>query len=344
MRFLLFFVTFCVFSLYFLPPKALALDKEISESLPKDTETPSAQDETALASSTLFDLNAIAAVVEDQIITHNEIYQEMLPLLKQVQYESLSAEDYEQRLKAVEADVRQSLIDRVLIVKEFEKQGFQIPDPIFEAEFNHHIEKAFGNDRTLFLQYLKAQGKDLKQFRKEFKDKLIVSAMRGKKQSSQSEISPDKIEAYYQQHAQDFYQDEQLYLLQILFSPEASESQKDLLARAKAVLDRSKTEDFSSFYKTYSSSSDLGWVSKGDLISDLSEKVFTLAKGSCSEPIVLNDTVFLFYVKDQKAAGIQPLDAVREEIELILNTQLMRKNIEQWLKGLRKRAYIKLYP
>ncbi len=323
---------------------ALALDKETPKSLSEEHAASSSQEGTPPENGIIFDLNAIAAVVEDHIITHNEIYQEMLPLLKQVQYESLSAEDYESRLKAIEADVLQSLIDRVLIVKEFEKQGFQIPEPIFEAEFNHHIESAFGSDRTLFLHYLKAQGKDLKQFRKEFKDKLIVSAMRAKKQSSQAEISPDKIEAYYQQHAQDFHQDEQLYLLQILFTPEGKENLNAVIAKAKAALERTKTEDFKSFYKTYGQSSDLGWVSKNDLLSDLSEKVFSLAKGSCSEPIVLNDTVFLFYVQDQKPAGIQPLDAVREEIEIILNTQLMRKNIEQWLKGLRKRAYIKLYP
>lgn len=291
----------------------------------------------------VLDLNGIAAIVEDHIITHNEIYQEMLPLLKQVQYEALNAEDYEQRLKSIEADVLQSLMDRVLIVKEFERQGFQIPDPVLEAEFNQHVESAFGNDRTLFLHYLKAQGKDIKQFRKEFKEKLIVSAMRAKKQSSQAEISPEKIEAYYDQHKADFQQEEQLHLLQILLSPEGNESLSSVEAKAKAIFDRSKTEAFESFYQDYPQASDLGWIFKSDLLSDLSEKVFGLDKKACSQPITLQDTVFLFYVLDKKPAGLKPLDEVREEIELILNAQLMRETIEKWLKGLRKRAYIKVY-
>lgn len=289
------------------------------------------------------DLNGIAAIVEDHIITHNEIYQEMLPLLKQVQYEALNTDDYEKRLKSIETDVLQSLIDRVLIVKEFEKQGFQIPDPVFEAEFNHHVESAFGNDRTLFLHYLKSQGKDLKQFRKEFKEKLIVSAMRAKKQSSQAEISPEKIESYYEQHTAEFEQAEQLHLLQILLSPEDHESLGAVEARAQSIVARSKTEPFESFYQAYGQASDLGWVSKGDLLSDLTEPVFVLEKGDCSQPITLNDTVFVFYVLDKKPAGLKPLDEVREEIELILSTQLMRQNIEKWLRGLRKRAYIKVY-
>ncbi len=307
------------------------------------TPPPSAIDGALPAQDMVLDLNGIAAIVEDHIITHNEIYQEMLPLLKQVQQEALNADDYELRLKSIETDVLQSLIDRVLIVKEFERQGFQIPDPVFDAEFNHHVESAFGNDRTLFLHYLKSQGKDLKQFRKEFKEKLIVSAMRAKKQSSQAEISPEKMEAYYDQHRADFQQDEQLHLLQVLLISENHEMLSAIEAKAKTIIARSQTEPFESFYQDYGQASDLGWVSKMDLLEDLAEKVFLLDKGDCSQPIILNDTVFVFYVLDKKPAGLKPLDEVREEIELILSAQLIRQNIERWLKGLRKRAYIKIY-
>ncbi len=308
------------------------------------TTPPSSAIDGALpAQDMVLDLNGIAAIVEDHIITHNEIYQEMLPLLKQVQQEALNADDYELRLKSIETDVLQNLIDRVLIVKEFERQGFQIPDPVFDAEFNHHVESAFGNDRTLFLHYLKSQGKDLKQFRKEFKEKLIVSAMRAKKQSSQAEISPEKMEAYYDQHRADFQQDEQLHLLQVLLISENHEMLSAIEAKAKTIIARSQTEPFESFYQDYGQASDLGWVSKMDLLEDLAEKVFLLDKGDCSQPIILNDTVFVFYVLDKKPAGLKPLDEVREEIELILSAQLIRQNIERWLKGLRKRAYIKIY-
>lgn len=335
----LFYLFFCFIPLFAeLPPPLSSPSSDNSPLAPESLAL-----ETLPLESRVVDLNGIAAIVEDHIITHNEIYQEMLPLLKQVQYESLNAEDYEQRLKSIEADVLQSLIDRVLIVKEFEKQGFQIPDPVFEAEFNHHVEGTFGNDRTLFLHYLKSQGKDLKQFRKEFKEKLIVSAMRAKKQSSQAEISPEKIESYYEQHTVDFQQEEQLHLLQVLLSAENDESLSAVEAKANAILARTKSEPFESFYQDYGQASDLGWVSKGDLLSDLAEKVFVLHTGDCSQPIILNNTVFVFYVLNSKPAGLKPLDEVREEIELILSTQLMRQNIEKWLKGLRKRAYIKVY-
>jgi peptidyl-prolyl cis-trans isomerase SurA len=285
------------------------------------------------------DLNGLAAVVEGEVITLDELYREMMPMARQVRLQSGSPEEYEQRMHALEREVLQTLVDRILIVKEFDKQGFQIPEALFENEYENHIKQNFNGDRVRLLRFLEAQGKTMQQFKKAFKDNMIVAAMRAKRQRSAAEISPAKIEQYYEAHQEDFRHEAQLHLRQALFSGPGAQAQ----ARA-FVQELKKGTDFDQVAQSLSAeSSDLGWVSRSDLIEPLAEAAFGLKEGAHSEVIAHKDHYFVLWAQEAKPAGVRPLDEVREEIEIILANQLGRESMERWLERLRQKAYIHLY-
>lgn len=290
------------------------------------------------------DLNAIAAIVEDQIVTIDEVRNEMLPIIRQLQTHCKSQEEYTQRVEQAQHDILQNLVDRILIVKEFERQGFQIPQTIVDHEYDEYIQTNFGGDRNLLLEYLGSQGKDIRQFKKEFREKLIVSAMRGKQQRSQSEISPEKIEQYYRTHTDQFQQDEQVKLYQIILQATNEQTSKTIQKQAEAILKRLEDgEDFIQIANSVNTDNDIGWITHADMIPTLADAAFALEKGQHSGIIHHANTFFILYVADKKPAGIRPLDEVREEIEILVSSQLARENIERWLHWLRKQAYVKYY-
>jgi peptidyl-prolyl cis-trans isomerase SurA len=65
--------------------------------------------------------NGIVAVAEDKIITVDDVRREITPLIPQVRREARNEQEFNQKLEALQDDAIQNLIDRVLIINDFQK-------------------------------------------------------------------------------------------------------------------------------------------------------------------------------------------------------------------------------
>lgn len=77
--------------------------------------------------------NGIAATVQGEIITIDQVRAEMAPIVAQIRREARSRDDFNQRIEALQAEVVRSLIDRILIVQEFESRGAIIPQAFWRV-------------------------------------------------------------------------------------------------------------------------------------------------------------------------------------------------------------------
>ena len=300
-------------------------------------------------------VNGIAAEVENEIITFEELRREMAPLLRQVQGEARSPAEFDQKMKALYLEVLQSLADRIIIVNEFHKKVADkkfgpIPRSIIENEFDSVLLEDFNNDRTQLLAHLRQRGLTMREFRKRLHEQIIVSVMRGQMRRSQSEISPEKIESFYNENKIHFYQEESVRLRLIMLKPIAEESSDLLMQTARKIIDElNKNAKFEDLAQRYSQDSrknrggEWGWINRADLREELSEVAFDLDIGQHSDPVQLSGQVFIMQVDDKREEGIQPLLEVRERIENILVDQLARQAQQRWLERLRRDAYIKYF-
>jgi peptidyl-prolyl cis-trans isomerase SurA len=294
--------------------------------------------------------NGIVAVAEERAITVAEVRRELEPLVPELQRQNTSEAEYNKALEALQADIIQNLIDRVLIVKEFRKdEKRKIPPQYVDNEIADTQSKQFEGDRSKFLAYLRSKGKTQKEYRKEVEEDIIYSYMRQQLRKSTSVVSPVKIETYYNENKDKFYQDDavDLRLIQINRDSLTGEQFK---ARADDVIARLNAgEKFEDVAKDISQDArkarggDWGWQKRGDLRKEFVDQLFALEKGRFSTPIVLGDNAFVLYVNDRKFAGIQPVDAVRDQIETILVSQMAREAQEKWLERLRRNGYVKYY-
>jgi peptidyl-prolyl cis-trans isomerase SurA len=295
--------------------------------------------------------NGIVAVVEDKIITVADVMREIIPLRQQIQAEARSQKDYEQRMEQLEDSVIQDLVDRVLIIKDFYKdEKRHIPPSYVDNAISDRVAEQFDNDRAKFLAYLRAQGKTNRDYRKDVEEEIIYSYMRGQQRKSESIVSPVRIETYYRENRDKFYQEDQVHLRLIQLTRNEGDTDETLRQQANMILARLKAgEKFEDLAKEYSRDArrskggDWGLLKRSDFRPEFSEKAFALKKGEVSEPVLLPEGCFLLYVEDRKFAGIQPIDEVRDQIERILVTQMSRTNQERWLERLRRNGYVKYY-
>jgi peptidyl-prolyl cis-trans isomerase SurA len=293
--------------------------------------------------------NGIAAVVENHIITVDDVRREISPLLPQIQRESHNEQEFDKKLESLQNDIIQQLIDRVLIVKEFHKDDKRhVPESIIDNEIDEQQITEFDGDRSKFLAYLRSRGMTLKDYRTEVEEDLIYNYMRGQQRKSQSTVSPVKIETFYNENKERFYQEDSVHLRMIQFLRRDGETDDALGARAHDVYAKFKAgENFDGLAREFSQDTrrtkggDWDWVNRSSIRKEFADVLFGLKKGECSEPIVLTDGAYLLYVEDRKYAGIQPLSAVRDDIEHILITQSAREATELWLERLRREGYVK---
>lgn len=300
--------------------------------------------------------NGIAAIVENKPITVDDIRREIAPLVPQIQREAKNEQEFNQKLEALQDDIIQNLIDRELIVKEFykkkedEDQVRKVPTSIIDNRLSEIQIEQFDGDRSKFLAYLRARGITMRDYRKEVEEDIIYQWMRGQQRKSQSIISPVKIEQFYNENKDRFFQDDAVHLRMIQIKRPEGMTDDQLKAKAAIVLTEFKAGGkFEELAKQYSEESrrarggDWGWQKRGDLKKEFSDPLFNLKKGEITDPIVLPEGCFILFAEERKYAGIQPIDEVRDQIERILLQQMSRQSQEKWLERLRRNGYVRHY-
>jgi peptidyl-prolyl cis-trans isomerase SurA len=295
--------------------------------------------------------NGIVAVAEDKVITVADVNREITPLLAGLQRDSRNQQEFDQKLEQLEDSVIQELIDRVLIIKEFKKdEKKHIPAAFIDNRIADTLSDQFDNDRSKFLAYLRARGQTIREYRREVEEDIIYHYMQGQQRKSQSLVSPVRIETFYKENKDRFFQEDVVHLRLIQLTRGDEDTDATLAAKGAEIIGKLKAgQSFEDLAKEYSKDTrrakggDWGPQKRSDLRKEFSDVVFALKKGEWSQPVVLPEGCFIMFAEDRKYAGIKGLDEARDEIERILQQQMTHQAQERWLERLRRNGYVKHY-
>jgi peptidyl-prolyl cis-trans isomerase SurA len=295
--------------------------------------------------------NGIAAIAEEKVITVDDIRREVAPFVDRIRQDSKSQEEFYQKLQRAQEDALQDLVDRVLIVKEFYKdEKRRVPANFIDQQVSEIIATDFEGDRSKFLAYLRSRGISQKDHRKEVEERMIYDYMRGQQRKSASTISPVKIETFYNENRERFFQEDSAHLRLIQVTRAADEADDSLKVRCEEIMGQLRSgASFADVARIYSQDSrkgkggDWGWQRKSDLRKEFSDVLFALDKGKFSEPILVTEGAFILFVEDRKHAGILPISEVRDYIERTLRDQALRQAQEKWLEKLRRNGYVRMF-
>jgi peptidyl-prolyl cis-trans isomerase SurA len=293
--------------------------------------------------------DAVKAVVSDSVITLSQVELSTQPAVEALQRQYPNdPEIFKQKLNDALNDSLEQLVERQLILRSFETEGYQLPDSYVDQMVQDRIRGIYG-DRITFIKTMQAEGKTAEQFRKEVRDQYIITQLRLKNVSQAIVISPYKVETYYLAHQDDFKMEDEIKLRMIVLNKSSADDTNTVKLADEILAKIKEGATFEEMASVYSQGSqqhqggDWGWVERSVLRKDLAAAAFALKPGQVSDVIETPESDYIMLVEQVRPAHVRPLNEIRDDIEKTLRAQEQARLEKQWIDGLKKKTFIRYF-
>jgi parvulin-like peptidyl-prolyl isomerase len=301
-------------------------------------------------------VDGVKAVVSSSIVTIAEVDEFVVPAAQALRREYAGNQVmFQQKLGDALNDGLEQLMERQLILRDFDVEGYHLPDTVVDELVQDNIRERFG-DRITLMKTLQAQGQTFEKYRQQVRDQYIISALRAKNMSPDKIIiSPYKVETYYLAHQDDFKVEDEIKLRMIVLNKTSADDTNtldlanEILAKIKEGATFSEMATIHSQGSQRSQGGDWGWIERSKLRKELAEAALPLKPGQVSDVIETPGTgetpgaYYIMLVEDKHPAHVKPLKDVRDEVEVTLRTQLQKQLSQQWIAQLKKKTFIRLF-
>lgn len=293
-------------------------------------------------------VNGIAALVGDSVITYEQVQRLIARSveLERMKYANQPDALRQAVLEAQRAGV-ETLVQRRLILQDFQDLKVNIPETIIEDNVQAEIKQRFG-DRATLTKTLQQEGVTFESFRRDIREQFIEAVMRNRNVPRDILISPGRIERYYRENEEKFRVTDQVKLRMILI--DRTRNPVDAARLGREILNKlDEGADFGEMASVYSDGSQAregglwGWVDRKVLREDLAELAFKLEPGKRSDLIEKAEAIYIMLVEDVRNAHLKPITEVREEIERALVLSERNRLHKEWLDKLRKKSFVRYF-
>jgi len=297
-------------------------------------------------------LNSLVVIVDQEIITLKDVLQYIAPAVEVItRTYAGQPEVLRQKLQEAEREGIEQLVERKLILHEFERAGYNLPESLIEDRVKERLRERFGGDRAAMTRTLQSQGMTYEAFRRRLREDIIIGAMRARNIGSDKIIvSPYKIEKYYAENLDKFRIKDQLKLRAIMLNAGTTRSREAARRLAAEILAKLREgAPFDEMARVYSEDTyraqggDRGWIERGDLRKELAEAAFNLKPGQPSEVIEVGDTFWILLVEDARANQIRTLPEVRDEIVQTLQAEEQARLNREWIQRLKAKSFVRYF-
>jgi peptidyl-prolyl cis-trans isomerase SurA len=294
-------------------------------------------------------INAIAAIVNDEIITLYEVNREAEMAIREAEKKS-TLDD------AARSQIRSTVLDRLVEKKLVEQKIKELNIKVSEEEIRQSIEdvkKQNNMTQEALVSALANQGLSFDQYRVQLQEqleklKLVSMEVRAKIQVGESEMRE-----YYEANRAKYTEDETFRARHIFFrinEKAPAEEIKRAMTTALMVLAEAKSgKDFIELAKSYSEDpaarkdgGALGPFKKGEMLPEMEQAIMSLKPGEVSE-LVYTSAGFHIIKLDERISGkLKPFESVKPEIEETLYRKKSEERFSQWAKEIRSKASIEI--
>lgn len=222
------------------------------------------------------------------------------------------------------AEVLDTLINNKIIALEAEKEGITVSDNAIQAEYDELVE-SYGGKEAL-QEALDANGLTVESV----KDNIRMYQLTKDVIAKSIDISDEELQHYFEEHKDDYGQQEQVAASHIFLEDEAT---------AKQVEEKLKAgEDFAELAKTYSidtdtseDGGDLGYISRGQMDEQFEAVAFALEKGAVSGVVQSAEGYHIIKVTGQVPAQEAVFEDVKDELYETLLESRINEEYSTWL-------------
>ena len=227
-----------------------------------------------------------------------------------------------------------------------------------DDEVNEDI-KAFLETRNLtqdgLLEHLKQTGMTFEDYKKDFKDQMILRKFQGRVIAPLIKLTDKDVETYYLKRAGAASDLLDLILRQVLISvpsgavPEVVEAKRRLAAEVhQKIADGMAFQEAVKIYSDESKARENGGlmppVRAKDLITTIRNAVEPLEIGQFSQPVQTSLGFHIFLLGEKKFAGSRDFLSKKRQLEADMRNQELVEQTRHWLSEQRQRTKVEVLP
>jgi peptidyl-prolyl cis-trans isomerase SurA len=288
----------------------------------------------------------IVARVNDQIISSSDYER----ALKELDQEERQHGASMQEMSAAHKDLLRNLIDQQLWLSKGKELGVT-----GETELVNRLNEIRKQYNLSTLEDLEKaaqeQGVSYEDFKANIRNTIVTQQVMRQEVGNRISVTPGEVQRYFEQHKQDFAQQESVQLGEILVSTGANpdDAQKVADAQAKANEVAAKLHaggDFAQLARTFSDGTtastggELGTYKRGQLAKVFEDQVFGMKAGEFTEPIRTKQGFIIFKVIRHTPGGVPAYKDVEQDVEQNYFMARMEPAIRDYLTKMREDAYI----
>jgi parvulin-like peptidyl-prolyl isomerase len=293
-------------------------------------------------------IEEIVAVVDDEIITRSEFEEEEQALLADA-YSRFTGAELDKQVEDIRNQVLTQIIDRKVLMHRaarlFDLSGYE---NMLLDQFKK--DNKIDSDEEL-TRLLAQEGMTVADIRRRLIEQVapreIISAEVGNRVAS----SDAEIEEYYENNKEQF-RIKATYTLREIVILAGDDNREERRELAKQVLEQSRAAgaDFAAIAVEHSQAGtagnggELGTLNAGDLNATLEQAAMETPVGSVSDLLEMDYGFHMIQVVDRTEAGLQELDAIREQIRRYLEETQYFEKLSAFLKKARSEADIQIRP
>jgi peptidyl-prolyl cis-trans isomerase SurA len=292
----------------------------------------------------------IVAVVNNDVITLSELEEAGKRLFEQVQQSSLPAER-EEKLQKARREVLDQLIENKLLEQEVKNRKVEVAERDVDAAVQQIMQQNQASENEL-KEMLAKEGITLSIYRRRIHDELVKMRLINREIKSKIVIKEEDLRKNYQDNLAKFTDPAEVKVQQVfLVIPQLATEERVASIRKEAlsILERArKGEDFAELAGKYSQGPEareggvLGFFKHNELRPELEESAFKLRIGEVSGVIKTPEGFHILRVLERKGGEPKPFAEVESQIRDELMQAESEKQFQEWMKALKKKAYIEI--
>ena len=283
--------------------------------------------------------DAVIAVVNDELITLRDLRDYIQSTYVSLVAEGMKDEDIKKIMSDLQANGIDKLIEDKLILSEANKMGMDVREKLINDRIED-VKKKYPSEQA-FLDALVQHGVTINDLRKKIIEQLKIKFAVEHEVRSQIFVNPQEVTDYYESHKQEFNKKERVNLESIYI--DFGDDKNKARQRAQEALGKLKAgEDFQTVAKEYSQTPSLGTIERGQILPDVENIVFKLEKNEISNLVTVEKGIYIFKLTGRAQIEMASLKEVKDQVYNQLFQQKFRTKFEEWVKKLKKDAYVEI--
>ena len=248
-------------------------------------------------------------------------------------------------LKKINDDDRE-VLEQFITEKLLEAEARESGIKVTEQDVSQYIDEIKKRNRLSddeLKTVLSREGQTLESYRASVKSELEKSEILNRQVRNKVNITNDDVERYYKLNANKFRSEDRVRLRHILLALPQTATPEEVQAANEKAMDLYKRivagADFAELAREYSQGAgqadggDIGWVSRGKLISGIEQVAFDkLSVGQVSTPFQTSMGVHIVKLEARESGTVLPLATVAPKIKEELQSKALEDRFVKWLK------------